>query len=575
LALVYIIVISTIVGALAQWTMNDLNNTGNFSSVQTLQSAATSATEVAIQSIRYTPLLGANQTVNASPPSYCWGNSAPSQFTVDPSTTASGVTTGDPLTMDAWCSTVWTPLSAASRVVTISTCLSTYSNSACADSPYLQAVVTFDDYPSAGSAPIQGACALWCGTGMTVDKWIWGTGVTDASAGIPASATYTIEPSSTSAGVTTGVSVSVLDSQGNPAVGDTVSMLVASGPGGFSAASTLTAMTNSSGIASFSNLILNTVGNYTLTATVGTLSVNSTSFSVGQGTDTITITSAAPTNAVKNGATYTATATTTSGLAVQVTSATSSVCSVPVNSNVVSFPGSGTCTLDFNDLGNTNFAPAPQVTLSFTVSASNVQLTLPTSVTLAYGSVAGSVMVSFNASSNAPGGQTYTVKACTNASMTTACSSNTAFTSGSNFTGLSYQTGIAGSTYYFTVTANSSTGYLASASTAVASQAETSELEAPGTPTVATGTGTGNVTATFSSSGGIAPSSYTATACNNVQMTGTGTGNTCTSQTHYTSGSQITGLSQNTYYYVQITAVPPTGYVSNVSAVSLTSGESS
>jgi hypothetical protein len=215
------------------------------------------------------------------------------------------------------------------------------------------------------------------------------------------------------------------------------------------------------------------------------------------------------------------------------------------------------------------------VTLSFTVSASNVQLTLPTSVTLAYGSVAGSVMVSFNASSNAPGGQTYTVKACTNASMTTACSSNTAFTSGSNFTGLSYQTGIAGSTYYFTVTANSSTGYLASASTAVASQAETSELEAPGTPTVATGTGTGNVTATFSSSGGIAPSSYTATACNNVQMTGTGTGNTCTSQTHYTSGSQITGLSQNTYYYVQITAVPPTGYVSNVSAVSLTSGESS
>jgi hypothetical protein len=566
--MVYIIVVSTIVGALASWTMNDLHNTKNFSSVQSLQSVATSATEVAIQSIRYTPLLGANQTVNANPPSYCWGSSAPSQFTVPafPS-----------LTMDVWCSTVWNPLTAQSRVVTFSTCLSSYSNSACADSPLLQAVVTFDDYPSTGSAPIQGPCSLWCGIGMTLNSWVWGNAAANSTAGIPSTASYTTEPSSTSAGSPFGAALTVLDAQNNPAVGDTVSILVASGPGGFAASSTLTATTNSSGVATFTNLILNTVGNYTLTATVGSLNVNSTSFAVSQGTDAITVTSSAPSNAVKNGATFTPTATSTSGVAVTVTSATGTVCTVA--SGVVSFPGSGTCTLDFNDPGNSNFAAANQVTLSFAVSATNVQLTTPTGVTLAYGTVAGSLKVTFTGSSNAPGGQTYTVTTCTNSAMTAACSTNAAFTSGSNFTGLAYTTGSAGTTYYVTVKANSSTGYLASATTTAVSAPDTSQVEAPGTPTVATGTGggggTGNITATFSSSGGTAPTSYTATACNNVQMSSTGTGNSCTSQTNYTSGSQITGLSQNTNYYVQITAVAPTGYASNVSAVSLTSGESS
>jgi hypothetical protein len=163
LALVFLIVVGGVVASLATWATNDLRNTTNFKSARQLQYAANDATQVAIQAIRYTPLLGTNQTLNASPPSYCWGNvSDPPQL---PSI--------DGQTMAVWCSTVWNPSSANTRVVTFSTCPSSVSNAACAANPDLQAVVTFDDYPSGGAAtsPTTAECVVYCGTGMTVDSW--------------------------------------------------------------------------------------------------------------------------------------------------------------------------------------------------------------------------------------------------------------------------------------------------------------------------------------------------------------------------------------------------------------------
>src|ERR1700735_3490865 len=75
LALVYIIVISVVVGALTTWASGDLNNTSKFTSVRNLDYSLSSAVEVAINSIRYTPLVGTNQTLNAAAPgSYCWGH---------------------------------------------------------------------------------------------------------------------------------------------------------------------------------------------------------------------------------------------------------------------------------------------------------------------------------------------------------------------------------------------------------------------------------------------------------------------------------------------------------------------
>ncbi len=57
LALVFLVVVSVIVGALTTWTTNDLANSHNFATTQTRQLSATNAVNLAVQSIRYNPLL--------------------------------------------------------------------------------------------------------------------------------------------------------------------------------------------------------------------------------------------------------------------------------------------------------------------------------------------------------------------------------------------------------------------------------------------------------------------------------------------------------------------------------------
>jgi hypothetical protein len=179
------------------------------------------------------------------------------------------------------------------------------------------------------------------------------------------------------------------------------------------------------------------------------------------------------------------------------------------------------------------------------------QLTVPTNLTLAYGTVAGSILVTFTGSSNAPGGQTYTARACTNVGMTTGCVTNANFTSGTNLTGLAFAAGSAGTSYFVTVTANAAAGYLVSPTTSAAGpQAATSQLNAP-TSVTAAGSGFNGIKVTFTASTGTAPASYTAIVCTNAAMT---TG--CVTTTSYTSGATIGGLGFFTTYYAEITAVP-------------------
>ena len=165
LALLYFVSVSLVVTALATWTANDLNNTTQFSTARSLQYAESSATDLAIQSTRYNPLLSAGQTLNAGPPSYCWGSGPTSQL--------SGSSAIDGFGIETWCSTLWNPSSANTRVVTISTCQSGVSAAACALHPGLQAVVAFDDYPPGVSAPNNGVCAVYCGSGITIEGWTW------------------------------------------------------------------------------------------------------------------------------------------------------------------------------------------------------------------------------------------------------------------------------------------------------------------------------------------------------------------------------------------------------------------
>jgi hypothetical protein len=192
------------------------------------------------------------------------------------------------------------------------------------------------------------------------------------------------------------------------------------------------------------------------------------------------------------------------------------------------------------------------------------QITQPTNVTLGYGTTSGSLTVTFTAPTNPATGQTYTALACQNSGMSTSCVGPTAITSGGQITGLSATQGSAGVNYYVTVTATASTGYLASTSAVSSAHADTSQVNAPtGLTTAPSTTTAGAVTATFTASTGVAPASYTATACTASNMTGT-----CFTQTSYTSGSQFTGLTQGTNYYVQITAVGASGYASATSSIS-------
>ncbi len=92
------------------------------------------------------------------------------------------------------------------------------------------------------------------------------------------------------------------------------------------------------------------------------------SITVNKGSQTISFTSTAPGSAAVGGATYTAAASATSGLTVTFSSGSTSVCtSGGTNGSVFTFVGSGTCVVDANQAGNTNYNAAPQVQQSFSV----------------------------------------------------------------------------------------------------------------------------------------------------------------------------------------------------------------
>ncbi len=191
-----------------------------------------------------------------------------------------------------------------------------------------------------------------------------------------------------------------------------------------------------------------------------------------------------------------------------------------------------------------------------------VQLTAPPSgPTLGFGPSSGSVtVVSFQGSGNAPSGQTYTAKACTDGGMTVGCQSNTNISSGGTITGLT-----AGVTYNVEIIANASPGYLVSPPSPLSSQMATTAVKTPNITASPSLSQAGAITVTYVEPGGGSPvASYTVTVCTDVEMT-----MNCASTTQFTSGSQVSGLNAGTDYYVAVTAVSTTtGVASATSAVS-------
>jgi hypothetical protein len=167
--------VSLIVGALADWAMNDLNNTAHFQNASSLDNAVSGATEIAIQSMRYYPQYPATQSPTVA---NCW---------TPPSGTYASDTTINSDLVAVWCTTVENLKSPNTRVVTFYACAETASNlsslgsaatamGGCQSTPTLKAVVTFDDYPSGGGGLLTQTCSGGpgiCGFAATTNQWTW------------------------------------------------------------------------------------------------------------------------------------------------------------------------------------------------------------------------------------------------------------------------------------------------------------------------------------------------------------------------------------------------------------------
>ena len=164
LALIFMVVIGLMVGAMASWTDSSLKNATNFQNARNQSYALYGATQTAIQNIRYSPLLGAGQTLNANPPYDCW------EPTPVPTPPAQSQATLNGYTVDVFCSTAWNPTSASTRVVTVSACVSPATAQSCVAQPGLQTIVTFDDYATGFPSVNPGICTNTCGAGMTINS---------------------------------------------------------------------------------------------------------------------------------------------------------------------------------------------------------------------------------------------------------------------------------------------------------------------------------------------------------------------------------------------------------------------
>jgi hypothetical protein len=213
--------------------------------------------------------------------------------------------------------------------------------------------------------------------------------------------------------------------------------------------------------------------------------------------------------------------------------------------------------------------PSPQ-------AVATVQLATPSGVTLAYGLSAGALSVSFTPPTMIAANQTYTVEACTNAGMTQGCVTNPTFASGSSLTNLPFIAGQVGATYWVEVSANPSSGYLASPASTPISQAETSQLLAPSGVTLGYGPSAGSLSVSFTPPTlTVAPQTYTVEACTNVGMT-----QGCVTNTNFVSGSNLTNLpftqgKVGTTYWVEVSANGASAYAASAFSASSNHAEMS
>ena len=200
---------------------NDTLNGQSLAATSARHDALTAVAVAGVQSIRYDPLIGSGETLNASPPSYCFGTTAPSSVTVDTFTVtaycSTTMTTYPNATVDSdsptganegteyyctssavldtsttppTCVTTTTsatgtttttsapaiPIGYTTRHVTLVACASTNGTSAsassCAANPELTVTLTFTD-DQTDTAANTTDCAAVCGYAETIGAWKW------------------------------------------------------------------------------------------------------------------------------------------------------------------------------------------------------------------------------------------------------------------------------------------------------------------------------------------------------------------------------------------------------------------
>lgn len=181
LALVFLVAVSLIVTGLLTWVGASLHATTNFSSERNNEYNTTAAVNLAIQNTRYTFDAGASLNGGHTTDAFL-NNPSPVPCAQYPTSPAP--------TVDVYCSMVWQPYSANTRVFTYSACqvndIANNSPADCAADPMLQAVVAFYDYSASNSSisnsPPQCVSILQinghggngsCGETMTQVSWQW------------------------------------------------------------------------------------------------------------------------------------------------------------------------------------------------------------------------------------------------------------------------------------------------------------------------------------------------------------------------------------------------------------------
>lgn len=152
LALVFLLVTSLTVATICTWAGNSLLDAAKFNQGTSLDYAASGAVLVAAQNLRYSYQSSTN-AYNCTPYSSVPSNSkAPS--------------------IEVFCTIVDNADSAATRAVTFDACSSSEPAAACEATPYLLAVISFDDYSESNQLNCSSASdQVTCGTSQSITSW--------------------------------------------------------------------------------------------------------------------------------------------------------------------------------------------------------------------------------------------------------------------------------------------------------------------------------------------------------------------------------------------------------------------